>query len=57
MSRSESFTRAADRYLHELDTASLTARIDAAIDAASTDADRTVTDAGLRALRDEHEHW
>lgn len=37
MSRSEFFSRAADHYLAELDAASLTTRLDAALEAASDD--------------------
>jgi metal-responsive CopG/Arc/MetJ family transcriptional regulator len=50
MSRSEFFTRAAQRYLEQLDQESLTGRIDAALDAVCGD-DSAVA-AGRRRLSD-----
>jgi hypothetical protein len=52
MSRSEFFTRAAARYLDELDREGLTARIDAAIDASPVGVDEQAewTRAGLASL-------
>lgn len=51
MSRSEFFTRAAQRYLEQLDEESLTGRIDAALDAVSAD-DSAAVAAGRRRLAD-----
>jgi hypothetical protein len=58
MSRSEFFSRAAARYLAELDAASLTARIDAALEMGGDDqTEAAVVQAGRRALRADHEEW
>ena len=59
MSRSEFFTRAAVRYLDELDAQSLTHQIDLAL-AARPDGDDSASDAvatGHRALVDESGEW
>ena len=59
MSRSEFFTRAAARYLDELDAESLTPQIDLAV-AALGDGDDSTSDAvaaGHRALVDESGEW
>lgn len=59
MSRSEFFSRAAVRYLDDLDDESMTERIDAAlvsaggVDSSSADA----VDAGRRALADRTDDW
>jgi hypothetical protein len=51
MSRSEFFTRAAQRYLDQLDAESLTARIDAALDLVGADeSTRVAVLAGRRRL-------
>ncbi len=51
MSRSEFFSRAADHYLAELDAASLTARLDAALDGATDDeTEAAAVRAGRRTL-------
>lgn len=58
MSRSEFFSRAAAHYLAELDAASLTQRIDAALDVARDDeTESAVVAAGRRALLDRDEQW
>lgn len=58
MSRSEFFARAADRYLAELDAASLTARIDAALEAGRDEqTEAAVLQAGRRALAADHDEW
>ena len=58
MSRSEFFSRAAARYLAELDAASLTARIDQALDvAADEETETAVVRAGLQALHADEEQW
>lgn len=58
MSRSEFFTRAAAHYLHELDAASLTARLDAALATATDDeTEAAVVHAGRRALLADDETW
>ena len=59
MSRSEFFSRAAAHYLAELDGASLTARLDAALDTATDDETAAaVVRAGRRALDADHdEEW
>lgn len=59
MSRSEFFSRAAARYLDELDSDSVTHQIDAAV-AALGDFDDSVTDAvrvGRRLLADATDDW
>ncbi len=51
MSRSEFYSRAAERYLQELDRLSLTARIDAAIELTDGDpGQREAADLGKRRL-------
>jgi metal-responsive CopG/Arc/MetJ family transcriptional regulator len=51
MSRSEFFSRAAGHYLAELDAASLTARLDAALDTATDDeTEAAVVHAGRQTL-------
>lgn len=58
MSRSEFFSRAAAHYLAELDAASLTQRIDAALAVARDDeTESAVVAAGRRALLDRDEQW
>ena len=59
MSRSEFFSRAAAHYLAELDGASLTARLDAALDTATDDETAAaVVQAGRQALNADHdEEW
>ena len=58
MSRSEFFTRAAQRYLAQLDAESLTDRIDAALDAIGTDqAAAAAVGAGRRRLAADDEAW
>jgi metal-responsive CopG/Arc/MetJ family transcriptional regulator len=58
MSRSEFFTRAAQRYLRELDAESLTGQIDAAVDLAGADTSQAdAADAGRRRLADADEDW
>lgn len=52
ISRSEFFATAADHYLAELDAASVTARLDAALDVATDDETTTATfGAGKRTLQ------
>jgi len=52
LSRSELFVRAATRYLDQLETESLTARIDAALEQTGPDPDAmTAVEAGRRRLR------
>jgi len=50
MSRSEFFARAAERYLRQLDDASLTARIDRVLDRSDDDSDEMAAAAGRRTL-------
>lgn len=51
MSRSEFFSKAADHYLAELDAASLTARLDAALETVTDDeAEAAAVRAGRRTL-------
>lgn len=58
MSRSEFFTRAAQHYLEELDTHSLTARIDAAVALTGTDSSASVAvTAGRRLLAADEDEW
>ncbi len=58
MSRSEFFSRAAAHYLAELDAASLTARIDAALDvAADEETEAGVVQAGRQALLADDDEW
>jgi metal-responsive CopG/Arc/MetJ family transcriptional regulator len=60
MSRSEFFTRAARRYLEELDAHSLTTRIDAAVDLVGVDAgksSRFAVSAGRRVLATGEDEW
>ena len=60
MSRSEFFTRAARRYMEELDAHSLTARIDAAIDLVGVDvgeSSRSAVSAGHRVLAAGEDEW
>jgi metal-responsive CopG/Arc/MetJ family transcriptional regulator len=58
MSRSEFFSRAAAHYLTELDAASLTARIDAALQvAADEETETAVVHASRRALLAADEEW
>ena len=59
MSRSEFFTRAAARYLDELDAESLTHQIDLALAAVGDEGDSTsdAVAAGHRALVDESGEW
>jgi metal-responsive CopG/Arc/MetJ family transcriptional regulator len=58
MSRSEFFSRAAAHYLTEIDAASLTARIDAALEvAADEETETAVVHAGRRALLATDEQW
>jgi metal-responsive CopG/Arc/MetJ family transcriptional regulator len=58
MSRSEFFTRAAQRYLHDLDEESLTADIDAAIAFADAeDSGRLAAAAGRRLLAVIEDDW
>jgi metal-responsive CopG/Arc/MetJ family transcriptional regulator len=58
MSRSEFFSRAAAHYLTELDAASLTARIDAALEiAADEETETAVVHASRRALLAADEEW
>ena len=54
ISRSEFFARAAKRYLDELESESITAQLNAAIDAGAVDREleRDVTDHGRRMLRE-----
>lgn len=59
MSRSEFFSRAAARYLHELDSDSVTRRIDLAV-AAAGESDGSATDAaaaGHRFLAEITDEW
>lgn len=57
MSRSEFFTRAAQRYLRELDDQSLTSRIDAAVALVGVDeSSATAVSAGRRRLLAADEH-
>jgi antitoxin MazE6 len=58
MSRSEFFTRAAQRYLDQLDAESLAGRIDAAIDLVGTDdSAQAAADAGRRRLAAADDAW
>jgi metal-responsive CopG/Arc/MetJ family transcriptional regulator len=58
ISRSEFFTRAAQRYLQELDAHSLTARIDATIALVGIDESATAAvTAGHRRLAAEEDEW
>lgn len=58
ISRSEFFSTAAARYVAELDAASLTARIDAALERdADDDTEAIVVGAGRRALLVDGEDW
>lgn len=58
MSRSEFFSRAAAHYLATLDAASLTARIDQALDiTADEETETAVVRAGRQALRADEEQW
>lgn len=58
MSRSEFFSRAAVRYLAELDAASLTARLDDALNIVEDrDTEAEVVRAGRRALLSDDEQW
>ncbi len=58
MSRSEFFSRAAAHYLAELDAASLTARIDAALDvAADEETEAAAVQAGRQALLADDDEW
>ncbi len=58
MSRSEFFSRAAAHYLAELDAASLTARIDAALEVtADEETESAVVHAGRRSLLAAGEQW
>ena len=59
MSRSEFFARAAERFLDDLDAASLTNQIDAALDhiGGPDDATAQVVAASRRALADGAEDW
>ncbi len=58
VSRSEFFTRAAQRYLEELDTHSLTARIDAALALVGSDDSATAAvAAGHRLLAGDEDDW
>lgn len=58
MSRSEFFTRAAQRYLDELDAGSLTAQIDAAVERlGSDDTAEAATSVGRRVVADSSEDW
>jgi metal-responsive CopG/Arc/MetJ family transcriptional regulator len=58
MSRSEFFTRAAQRYLDQLDAESLTARIDAALDLAGDDDSAAfATEVGRRVLARDDDEW
>jgi metal-responsive CopG/Arc/MetJ family transcriptional regulator len=58
MSRSEFFTRAAQRYLQELDAHSLTARIDAALALVGLDESATAAvTAGHRRLATDEDKW
>ena len=59
MSRSEFFTRAATRYLDELDAASLTAQIDDALATLDGDDDssRAAVGAGRRLLTGQDDDW
>jgi metal-responsive CopG/Arc/MetJ family transcriptional regulator len=58
ISRSEFFTRAAQRYLEELDAQSLAARIDAAIELVGVDTSAQVAvAAGRRRLAADEDEW
>lgn len=59
MSRSEFFARAAERYLDELDSQSLTSRIDSALDRldATDEASAAAVAAGRRTLGDVDDEW
>lgn len=58
MSRSEFFTRAAQRYLRELDAQSLTARIDAAVALVGVDeSSAAAVTAGHRLLAADDNEW
>jgi antitoxin MazE6 len=58
VSRSEFFTRAAQRYLEWLDAESMTGRIDAALDLVGTDeSSRAAVDAGRRLLAASEDEW
>lgn len=58
ISRSEFFSTAVARYVAELDAASLTARIDAALDVEQDDdTEALVVQAGRRSLRAADEDW
>ena len=59
MSRSEFFARAAERFLDDLDAASVTAKIDAALAhiGGPDDATLAVVEASRRALADGAEDW
>lgn len=59
MSRSEFFSRAASRYLDELDAESVLRQIDQAVEALDTrdDSSSDAAAAGRRRLRDEVDDW
>lgn len=58
LSRSELLTRAATAYLDQLDSSSLTARIDAALEQIGPDEEvQNVVDAGKRRLLDLDDEW
>lgn len=59
MSRSEFYTRAAERYLDELDTQSLASQIDAALNDldAAVDGDEDAVEAGRQTLAAADDPW
>ena len=58
LSRSELLTRAATVYLDQLDSSSLSARVDAALEQIGADEEmQDVVDAGKRRLRDLDDEW
>lgn len=58
MNRSQFYSTAADRYADELESADLTAAIDAVVDAVTTDeASQFAVDAGRRLLEGADEAW
>jgi hypothetical protein len=58
MNRSQFYARAADRYASELESADLTAAIDAVVDAANADvSSQAAVAAGLRTIAGDDDEW
>jgi hypothetical protein len=57
LSRSEFFARAAEQYLNQLESGSITAEIDDVVEQTRDDSGRAAVSAGLRRLAQSDDEW